>query len=66
MLVERLQAISNALWPGRSTLVVKHVLPAAFSLLNDTKGEGKAAAQVGEGVICTRVCVCVCARSRAR
>lgn len=45
LLVERLQALIPALWPGRPQLVTKHVVPAAFSLLNDTKGDGKAAAQ---------------------
>lgn len=33
LLVERLQSIAAALWPGRPQLVLKHVLPATFSLL---------------------------------
>lgn len=45
LLVERLQAIAVALWPSKPQLAVKHVVPATFSLLQDTKGEGKAAAQ---------------------
>ncbi|KAF5833407.1 hypothetical protein DUNSADRAFT_10276 [Dunaliella salina] len=44
LLVERLQVLARALWPARPTLVLKHALPAAFSLLNDTKGDGRAAA----------------------
>eukprot|EP00983_Pelagomonas_calceolata_P070199 1150689-Pelagomonas_calceolata.AAC.3 len=44
LLVERLLVLARALWPVRPTLVLKHALPAAFSLLNDTKGDGRTAA----------------------
>jgi hypothetical protein len=44
--VERLLVLARALWPARPTLVTKHAVPAAFSLLNDTKGDGRAAANV--------------------
>jgi hypothetical protein len=38
--------LARALWPARPTLVIKHALPAAFALLNDTKGDGRTAANM--------------------
>ncbi|KAG1676614.1 hypothetical protein FOA52_008743 [Chlamydomonas sp. UWO 241] len=48
MMAERLEGIIVALYPTRPQLVVKYAVPAAMSLVNDTKGgtEVKAAANV--------------------
>ncbi len=46
LLVDRLEAVIDALYPSKPQLVVKYALPAALSIANDTKGgaEVKAAA----------------------
>jgi hypothetical protein len=46
-LVERLRGLLRVVWPVRPQLVVKHGIPAALALLNETRGEMRAAAQVG-------------------
>lgn len=45
-LVERLRALLRRVWPVRPQLVIKHGIPAALALLNETRGELRAAAQV--------------------
>jgi hypothetical protein len=40
------QVCALRLWPTRPQLVVKHAVPAAFSMLNDAKGESKTVGSV--------------------
>lgn len=44
LVVEKLVGIVNALYPAKPQLVVRYAVPAAFALLNDGRGDGKAAA----------------------
>ncbi|KAG2502218.1 hypothetical protein HYH03_000704 [Edaphochlamys debaryana] len=44
LLVEKLIAIINPLYPAKPQLVTRYAVPAAFALLTDSKGETKAAA----------------------
>ncbi len=44
LLVEKLVAIVHSLYGSKPQLVVRYAVPAAFALLNDGRGEGKAAA----------------------